>query len=397
MSTLTLPTRHLALLIASLMAIGMGQSMTFAILAPLGREVQMTEFSITILIACSSLTFGFASPYWGRLSDRIGRKPVIMIGLVGFVFGTTAFATSFVLGLNGILTGASLFTALLVTRCLHAGIMSATGPSTTAYAADHTSPEKRTKAMAKLGTASSMGMILGPAFAGATAAFGLLAPLYAAAFLTLVMAVLVWKMIPVTPAADRIPRKHSVKLKFTDTRIWPFIAIAIGTFMGFAAVQQTMGFFLQDQLNLTGVRTAQLTGITMLTSASFTFLMQTTVMQWVNWPPGRFIKVGLSFISIGALVIASSSEFVLIAAGMGVMGMGVGCTMPSIISATSLAVEPHEQGAAAGMISGCPAIGFGIGPVGAGYLYQFNPHYPHIAAALFIAVVLAGVVYSKRV
>ena len=98
MSTLTLPTRHLALLIASLMAIGMGQSMTFAILAPLGREVNMTEFSITILIACSSLTFGFASPYWGRLSDRIGRKPVIMIGLVGSVFGTSASATSVVRG-----------------------------------------------------------------------------------------------------------------------------------------------------------------------------------------------------------------------------------------------------------------------------------------------------------
>ena len=181
MSSNTFPTKHFALLIASLVAIGMGQSMTFAILAPLGRQVEMSELAITTLIACSSLTFGFASPYWGRLSDRIGRRPVILIGLVGYCFGTTAFASIFILGINGTLSGAGLFASLLVARCLHAAIMSATGPSTTAYAADHTTPEKRTKTMAKLGTATSMGMILGPAFAGATATFGLMAPLYAAA------------------------------------------------------------------------------------------------------------------------------------------------------------------------------------------------------------------------
>ncbi|MDG0979091.1 MAG: MFS transporter [Halieaceae bacterium] len=397
MSTATLPTRHLALLIASLMAISMGQSMTFAILAPLGREVGMTELSITLLIACSSLTFGLASPYWGRMSDRIGRKPLIMVGLVGYFFGTTAFTSAFFLGLNGVLTGTGLFTALLIARCLHAGIMSATGPSTAAYAADNTTPDKRTKAMAKLGTASSLGMILGPAFAGATASFGLMAPLYAAAVLTLIMAALVWKMIPNVPPNEPLSRKHSVKLRYSDPRIWPFIAIATGMFMGFAGVQQTLGFFLQDQFNLSGVRTAQLTGIAMLTSASFTFLIQTTVMQWVNWTPGRFIKIGLSCISMGAVIIASSSMFPYIAFGMGIMGMGVGCTMPSIIAATSLAVAPHEQGAAAGMISGSPAIGFGIGPVFAGYLYQLNPHYPHIAAAIFIALLLVVVVSSKKV
>jgi MFS family permease len=396
MSSNTFPTKHFALLIASLVAIGMGQSMTFAILAPLGREVEMSELAITTLIACSSLTFGFASPYWGRLSDRIGRRPVILIGLVGYCFGTTAFASIFILGINGTLSGAGLFASLLVARCLHAAIMSATGPSTTAYAADHTTPEKRTKTMAKLGTATSMGMILGPAFAGATATFGLMAPLYAAAVLALIMAVLVWKIIPPTPPADRQPRHNALKLSYSDSRIWPFVIIAIGTFMGFAGVQQTLGFFLQDQLELTGVRTAQLTGIAMLTSASFTLVIQTTVMQWVNLQPGQFIKIGLGLISAGALVIASSNNFVLIALGMGVMGMGVGCTMPSIISATSLAVAPHEQGAAAGMIAGCPAIGFGIGPVGAGYLYQIDPHYPHLASALFVGLMLVALLLSRK-
>ena len=397
MPSRTLRPSHFAVLIAALMTISMGQSMTFAILAPLGREVKLTELAITTMIAFSSITFGLASPYWGRLSDKIGRKRVMMIGLVGFFFGTTAFASSFVMGLNGMLSGTALFMCLLISRVIHAGIMSATGPSSTAYAADHSSPDKRTKTMAKLGTASSMGMILGPAFAGATAAFGLMAPLYAAAVLALVMAWLVWKVIPSLSPEEQHKRPKGAKLGYTDTRIWPFIAIAIGTFMGFAAVQQTMGFFLQDQLNLTGVQTAQLTGITMLTSASFTFVVQTTVMQWVNLTPGQFIKIGLLGISLGALVVSSSSEFFLIALGMGIMGAGVGCTMPSIISATSLAVEPHEQGAAAGMIAGCPAIGFGIGPVGAGYLYQFNPHYPHIAAAIFIALLLVGVIASKRV
>jgi len=67
---------------------GMGFSVLFPVLAPLGREIGLQEIQITTIISCSSLMVFLATPIWGRLSDRLGRKPVMLIGLFGFAAGT---------------------------------------------------------------------------------------------------------------------------------------------------------------------------------------------------------------------------------------------------------------------------------------------------------------------
>ena len=149
----------------------------FAILAPLGREIQLGELQITSIIAVSALVFSVAAPRWGRLSDRVGRKPIIITGLLGYTVGTLLFTSVFYAGLTGLLGGMLMYIILLAARCCQALIMSATAPAAAAYAADHTSRDQRTKVMARLGTANSMGTILGPAVSGALATFGLLAPL----------------------------------------------------------------------------------------------------------------------------------------------------------------------------------------------------------------------------
>ena len=90
------------------MATAMGQSLVFAILAPLGREVALSEFQITSIIAVSALIFGLGAPRWGRFSDRVGRKPIIIVGLVGYTVGTALFASVFYAGLLGVLSGVTL-------------------------------------------------------------------------------------------------------------------------------------------------------------------------------------------------------------------------------------------------------------------------------------------------
>ena len=106
--------RHqLTVLIMALMATGIGQSLVFAILAPLGREVQLGELQITSIIAISALVFGVAAPRWGRLSDRLGRKPMIITGLLGYTVGTLLFTSVFYAGLVGAL-GGQLDRAILV-------------------------------------------------------------------------------------------------------------------------------------------------------------------------------------------------------------------------------------------------------------------------------------------
>jgi MFS family permease len=390
-------SRHqLTVLIMALMATGIGQSLVFAILAPLGREVQLGELQITSIIAISALVFGVAAPRWGRFSDRVGRKPIIITGLLGYTVGTLLFTSVFYAGLVGLLGGMALYGLLLLVRCSQALIMSATNPASTAYAADHTSREQRTRTMARLGTANSMGTILGPAVSGALATFGLLAPLYFAASLTALAALLVWWQLPITPAQDLTARRASVRLRYTDRRIMLLLVTTVGLFVGFSGIQQTLGFQLQDKLGLSGIETAQMTGAALMVSAAFTFLIQVTVMQRINLRPTQFIRLGLLSLLFGAAVISNFDTFAVLAVGMGFLGAGLGLCMPAISAGASLAVCPEEQGAAAGLVSSCPAIGFVAGPICAGALYQIHgPLAPLFSAAVFFVVLIILVLNDR--
>ena len=386
----TLPTKQLLVLITALMATAIGQSLVFAILAPLGREVGMAEVQITSIIAISALVFAVSAPYWGRLSDRIGRKPVILIGLVGYTVGTVLFTTVFLAGLMGALTGITLYIVALVTRCSQSVIMSASSPSTTAYAADYTTTTERTAVMARLGTANSLGMILGPAVSGALATLGLLAPLYFAGALSAAAAILVWRALPKLKESERRQRKVVKRLRFLDPRIRRFALTAIAMFIGFSAIQQTLGFQLQDKLGLDGVTTAQYTGAALMVSALFTFFVQVTAMQRLKLPPHIFVRSGLIAMALGAVLIASFGGFIQLAIGMALLGTGLGLTMPAITAGASIAVSADEQGGAAGVIGACPAIGFVSGPVIGGLLYPLASSGPSLFSAGVFVLTVAG-------
>jgi len=382
-----LTRRQLTVLILGLMATGIGQSLVFGLLAPLGRAVTLSEVAITSIIAISALTFGLAAPYWGRFSDRVGRKPVIITGLIGYTVGTLLFASVFQAALSGILTGTAFYAILMITRSAQAAVMSATNPASAAYAADHSSRDQRTKTMARLGTANSLGTILGPAVSGALVVFGMLAPLYFAAGLAALAALFVWRNLPVIPATQRKGHKPMARLRYTDRRLTLFLTTAIGVFVGFSGIQQTLGFHLQDKMGLTGIETAQLTGAALMVSATFTLITQVSFMQRANLRPTQFIRLGLAFLLVGAGVISQFETFPVLAVGMAFMGTGMAMTMPAISAGASLAVTPDEQGGAAGLVSSCPPLGFAIGPVAAGALYQVDPVLsPLFSGCVFFAV-----------
>lgn len=391
-----LTRRQLTVLILGLMATGIGQSLVFALLAPLGREVNLSEVATTSIIAVSALTFGLAAPYWGRFSDRVGRKPVIITGLIGYTVGTLLFASVFQAALSGVLTGTAFYVILMLTRSAQAAVMSATNPASAAYAADHSSRDQRTRTMARLGTANSLGTILGPAVSGALVVFGMLAPLYFAAALAALAALFVWRSLPVVPAAQRKEHKPMARLRYTDRRLTLFLATAIGVFVGFSGIQQTLGFHLQDKMGLTGIETAQLTGAALMVSATFTLITQVSFMQRVNLRPTQFIRLGLLLLLVGACVISQFQTFTVLAVGMAFMGTGMAMTMPAISAGASLAVSPDEQGGAAGLVSACPPLGFAVGPVAAGALYQVDPVLSPLFSGCVFGLVLVLLTISKR-
>ena len=382
------------ILITGLLANAIGQAFIFAILPPLGREVALSEVQTTSIISTSALVFTFCSPWWGRRSDQIGRKIVIVIGLTGYAVGTVIFAGVFAIGMKGILSGWTLYFTALFFRCLQSSVMAATSPGVTAYAADHSSRAFRTQTLARLGTANSLGVIIGPVLAGLLAGLGLLFPLYVAALFTLIAVFTVWKYLPEGEFSG-VARKRAPRLSFLDSRLRVYLLSAIGTFTGFSAIQQTLGFRIQDSLSLSGVETAQYTGAALMVSAFFTLALQLSIAQRYAGPALNLVRMGLVCNLIAASFVASAQGLTGLIIGMAFMGAGLGLIGPAIAAGASLAVSRDEQGGAAGLITACPAAGFVIGPILGGALYQLNAAYPPIFAGIITFCVLLYALKSR--
>ena len=326
------------ILITGLLANAIGQAFIFAILPPLGREVALSEVQTTSIISTSALVFTFCSPWWGRRSDQIGRKIVIVIGLTGYAVGTVIFAGVFALGMKGILSGWTLYFPALFFRCLQSSVMAATSPGVTASAADHSSRAFRTQTLARLGTANSRGVISGPVLAGLLAGLGLLFPLYVAALFTLIAVFTVWKYLPEGEFSGGA-RKRAPRLSFLDSRLRVYLLSAIGTFTGFSAIQQTLGFRIQDSLSLSGVETAQYTGAALMVSAFFTLALQLSIAQRYAGPALNLVRMGLVCNLIAASFVASAQGLTGLIIGMAFMGAGLGLIGPAIAAGASLAVS----------------------------------------------------------
>ena len=160
-----------------------------AILPPLTRELALPDWTAGAIFSLSALLWAFFSPFWGSLSNRLGRRPVIAIGLIGYATSTFLFAFVAYLSLQGVITNWFwIFVCLLLSR----GISGIVGPgvptASQAYIADRTTPEARTAEIAMLGSGMTLGAALGPAAAAAIiASMGLLTPLFFIGFIVILL------------------------------------------------------------------------------------------------------------------------------------------------------------------------------------------------------------------
>lgn len=389
------------ILLISLISVGMGFTVLFPVLAPLGREIGLSEVQITFIIGASAMLVFLASPIWGRVSDRWGRKRVLLCGLFGFAAGTVLFNSVLYAGMTGVLTGTVLFVTLVVARMLHAAVMAASMPAASAYMADITTPENRTRGMGAAGAANNLGAILGPAIAG-LAVISLLAPLWVMAVVALLNGLFVWRFLPEPPKAEQSePAEHSAsgkppRLRYTDRRILPFVVVGVVMFSGMALVQQTMGFRFQDALELNAADTAKAVGFAMMGSAVFSLLAQGFVVQRLTLPPFTLLKLSMPLLILAFTLMALVESQLWLTVAMMIQGFGMGLAGPGFMAGASLAVSPQEQGAVAGVAGSCGPLGFAIGPLVGGALYQFGPTWPYAVAAGMYVLLFASMFWIGR-
>ena len=375
---------------------GMGFTVLFPVLAPLGRELGLQDFQITSIISISSLTVFLSSPHWGRLSDRYGRRRVMLIGVFGFSLGTIIFNTVLNLGLSGWLLGTPLFISLIVARVTHASLMSAGMPAATAYMADITDVSNRTKGMGAAGAANNIGSILGPALAG-LAVISLLAPLWTIAVLAFLNGLFILKFLPESPHSSG-EHRPARRLRYSDPRILPFVIVGVCMFTGFALVQQTMGFRFQDVLGLGPGETAQTFGLAMMCTGAASLFAQLVVVQKLDIKPFTLLRLAMPLLIVAFTLMTFVETQLLLTLAMTFLGFGMGLAGPGFMAGASLAVSPEEQGAVAGVAGSCGPLGFTIGPFVGGLMYQYNPTIPYaFAAGMYVILFIAMFWLVKRV
>ena len=208
------------ILAAGLLCVGAGQSVVFITIPPIARNLGLSEIQIGSIFAISAFVWMLFSPFWGSLSDTIGRKKVVTIGLLGFGISLILFSLTISFGQAGNVTGLILFILLVSARVLNGLFGSATRPASGAWIADISSIEDRSRAFARLDSGFSMGRILGPAVAGFLLLISYTAPFY----LFAVGAFAVIGLISRQQSPKLISKQEKKpRLSIFNSKVWPFL------------------------------------------------------------------------------------------------------------------------------------------------------------------------------
>ncbi len=354
-----------------------------------GRLFGATASDITIAIACYSLGQFLGAPLWGRLSDRIGRRPVLIYSMIGSVlgYGALAFAGSIME-----LGAARLF----------AGLMAGNIAAALAYVGDITTPEQRPRAMGLLGAAFGLGFIFGPAVGGLVA--GDLPSLrdaanvaWVAAGISIVAAI---GMVAFLPESLPPERRRAAKAALTGGNMFALVRRkpAIGGLMaitllviGSAGMMETVfAIFAADRLGW-GPRDVGLSfGMIGIIAAALQAGGSAPLAARFGSANLLWFSTILYGIALAALAMANTSVSVLAALAFSAIGFGL--FNPALQTLTAATSDDSDRGRINGLTQGASAMGRIIGPAGSGFIYDgLGPHMPFAigAGVMALAFVLA--------
>jgi len=395
--TQPVPRSSLLVLVASLVCIGVGQSMLFAVLPPAARSLGVSPFQIATIFAVSATIWVFASPRWGRRSDVVGRRPIILTGLLGYAASMLLIATTLTLGTRGVLPGLVVYVLLICSRSVFAIVGSGTGPAAQGYVADRTTPAERAPAVALLSAAMGIGETIGPGIGALLTDFGLAVPIYAGGALAISSAVFVRGALPEGDIAPRTTTGPPSRPWRVDRRVRPFVAIATALQAVRATTVITLALYLQDTLRVSPAEAARLAGIGFVVLAASGLVAQLGLVQRLRPNPRTMIRTGAPLILMAFVLLTlarglGETLFALVG-----LGLGFGLLRPGIGAAVSLAVRADEQGAAAGLLTGLAVIGNIVGPLVGTTLFEWSPHAPFALNAAIMLPVVVLVFASRRV
>lgn len=388
----------------SLIAAG-GNMALQSVLPNIGRTFHLRDTLVSGAFAISALMWTVASPYWARLSDRMGRKKVMMIGLIGFILSMTGFGLATTSGLQGWLGFGVAFALMAVARTIYGVFGSAAPIASQAYVADRTTAGQRTQAMSMLASAQGLGTVIGPTLAPlfVLPLVGLAGPMYAFAAMGLIILIVVWRKLP-SGDVVRIPsrsshRDEAGKGLWKDPRVRDYLLYGL-LLTGAQAINiSVLGFHVIDEMAATG--TAQeashpFIALAMFAGAAATLLAQWGLIPMLKLQPRDLIRWGGGLALAGNVLSIAAPGYYGVVLGYAVVSMGLGFARPGFTAGSSLSVGPSEQGAVAGLMMSLAGLSFLVPPVVGVALYELSEPAPFIANAILLGAAMVLCFVSAR-
>ncbi|MDO5285778.1 MAG: MFS transporter [Actinomycetia bacterium] len=361
-----------------------GQMLLNPVIAPLSRAMGMQEWQIGATISLAAVALMLCSPLWGKASQRLGVKRVLVISLLVATSSLTVFALVAALGMRGAMTGAVLVVAVVVTRGLvYGSSIAAVTPTAQAYLVTRSSTEaQRIKVVGAVGAAQGLSAVTGAVLGGALAgAGGLLLPLIGMPVLMGAGLIVLAARFRPQGADELIEQPQRVSV--LDPRIRPFLAVGFLTYLVFSSIQTLFGFLIQDRFHLSATATASVTAAYMVAVAVTMILAQAVVVPRLKWGATSLVRRGLLLVlvSTGCLWLSS---YVTFAVACVLLGLGMGLLAPGYNAGPTLELSAQEQGSLAGLINATNGAAYALAPIGSTALYGLSHGAPIILAGCLV-------------
>jgi DHA1 family multidrug resistance protein-like MFS transporter len=341
-----------------------------------------TELGLLVAsYATMRLIFG---PIWGNLSDRFGRKPILMIGILGYGIAMILFGLSTKLWM------------LFASRTLSGILSSATSPTTMAYISDSTSEEERSGGMGILGAAVGLGTILGPGLGGLLGGEDLRLPFFIAGGVSFLTLLLIALILPESLPPEARQRAVKDANKVGVRELWEGLFSSIGNLLLVAFILSCgltifYGIFGLYALEKFGYGTEQV-GATFMVIGLVSAVVQGALTGPVTkrWGEAAVIKFAMLAASIAFALMLLAETFPTVLLTTGFLIFATALLTPAVTSLTSKHTTT-SQGIAMGMSNSFMSLGRIVGPLWAGFAFDLKIIYPYISGAV---VMLVGFVVS---
>ncbi|MGH8013823.1 MAG: MFS transporter [Candidatus Binataceae bacterium] len=319
---------------------------------------------IGLVLAVYSLMQFLCAPLLGRISDYVGRRPIIMLGLLGSSIGYVIYGFAF------------SFALLLISRAVH-GMCAGTVSTAQAYVADTMPESKRAHGMGMIGAAFGLGFVLGPAIGGLLGHASLRMPVFFAAGLTFANLIFAALALPESHTPSRHVRLELKRIvepvlmlprQLTGHRLSRLFTIAFLLTFTISVWEATFALMVPA---IYGYRALGV-GVLLAYAGLMQAITQGYLLRKIVGRAGepKLIRLGALLLAIGMIPLASSSSHAMLFVLLALLSLGYGFASPSVASLISRRSERHQQGEVLGVNQSALSLARIFGPIAAGLVYE---------------------------